>query len=1769
MPARVLKLQRMPALRKFESGLFINRAMFIAPCIIPRSVYGNHEITLFDIPREWRAVLLTFLGMVRMCHIRLQRNKEIVQIRDSGVTSLVKDLVDATQAELDERRAAASDRRRQNACDGEGASAPAPTALVDSDDEEDDPELEGDEDDDDDGEPHQQQSRPGAAASRGAQDSDSDDSDSDSEENEAAFVQLFDENMTMDDVMNDARQHRQTSTDDDEEQQQDEDEDDDDNELDDIERDLKQLRMFAVLFDDQTGDDEDDEDDDDMSDGDDEDRQRAQPTHQQDQACSVFMQATDKYVGLWLVSFTPMITEQSVNHMFYKMYGDIVRDEKNFKRGKFNKRRGRDGEGGGDDGAAGESTDADNAGDDGEGDGSGNGDGLADEQRDELYDDQNPFVQYSSAARNKQIKKMMTSRKQIADMRDFVRNYYVDMFQRNMAMKKEYERRKKAAKDGKKQQQKDQKQQKNKGKNGGGGDSSSEVKSRTHGPEYDYPTSIFNLWNASLAFQACGVDTYELFNCPRTIAGRTKHSIITEKIDTMFANHKRFSDELMAMSNAQAVKYWQEYVSRVKQQQDQQREADGSSVAQYDEAIELDRLELRGVFYEVRLSELSAPLSRNAILPWVPEDVAEMLTFEQQREEELKIRDSLSSFAGGAESFLRNFKCFARLNMTTETKTYIDIASGDLDPDGAAAAAGGGDAIAMTMVTEAPKTPADLLQLYNDHLKKQRNGESMSEQERKEALRRAYYVLHNVRLREYLSESERAVLKWGDENKDPSDDSIMIRGKVAHEDGYGPFSCWLLQNVTYAEQYKNLNRNNMDTMAHLMAISLNKFDRVTPKKIHIVVLGQGEAGKSHTMTAVLGMSIPGTWTMYTAEGSRQQYSSGSELMNFKIMAYDEMPTFMVLSEKELKREQLEKLNEMKAITSMGKNVRVVMELIKNPQTGKSMRIPMTIVTNLRMQIIGNTNYLRNKKEAFGTRIFTRTVAKDRDMTTVFNCAASEEKKEFVEDAETEMIAMQRSLEYVGFMLHFCIGTGCLEEPTSRFTNLLLFDMLVRLYQRNITTAADARNFVRIQRQANEICVIRTIVKAYFMEGGTFRDDAHRCSENFRFFEHLSELNMMLYHTPEDVCMALAFMSEHYFDPLEYPFVRHLFFSYTKIDEQCVAEIRNEYLAQLTKINSEKRQQGNAGEIEEDEAMRDVSAAISGHDTGSEGSEERPSAGSSKSKHKDGNSNLITSLDEKHKNPLIRCMYTILDMILVQVLSKRGGGASTKAPSKSDDGDGGFADANNNGEIYIFSKSRKPKYGSKQQKEGGERQQGANDEYEQAAESNFASIPTRKSGANKHGGGGADGAARVNSSDLVDLWVDLNYLLIRTNAQSKVALLEGFKSGMDALPPDCAVTDTFQKMCTTHEMLDIVFEQMSLKNFNENILPLYDESADGADGTVDIDIDGTTYERRFDDLRGDAGVRIMYLMHRIHVKTNTSLRLCIPHRDFLTETWSVAISIHYLLRDDSTVLMSVMKEALEFAHLSDRKYLLPLLSNKRFVDQSIGDVSSASSGDIFTTLDLKTRPELGKLELKNPTYVSHKALERVEVSRREMKSEKRRKADMALLKLASKKQRDFLIKAHGHGFVNKNCLSEAEESKLIEEELAFMDDLPLYDSKDRRHETREIPLCQLRSYAEDADESKQSLIDAIDGEEDNGCAVPMLRYMSRRDLMFQLVQSKTYSFEKDPELQIFEERCIMMRTKPTIAMFQRYRDRFYRADGDAIHLGGKDGLYRPNEGTANQ
>jgi hypothetical protein len=630
-------------------------------------------------------------------------------------------------------------------------------------------------------------------------------------------------------------------------------------------------------------------------------------------------------------------------------------------------------------------------------------------------------------------------------------------------------------------------------------------------------------------------------------------------------------------------------------------------------------------------------------------------------------------------------------------------------------------------------------------------------------------------------------------------------------------------------------------------------------------------------------------------------------------------------------------------------------------------------------------------------------------------------------------------------------------------------------------------------------------------------------------------------------------------------VRHLFFSYTKIDEQCVAEIRNEYLAQLTKINSEKRQQGNAGEIGEDEAMRDVSAAISGHDTGSEGSEERPaaSAAGKKASHKGGD-NLITSLDEKHKNPLIRCMYTILDMILMQVLSKKAG-SSSGSSGRMDDSDG-FADANNNGEIYIFSKSRKPKYDKQQQQQQNNERPGDSDEYEQAAESNFAGIPTRKSGAyNKNG---ADGA-RASSSDLVDLWVDLNYLLIRTSAKTKSALLEGFKSGMDALPPDCAVVDTFYKMCKIPEMLDIVFEHMTLKNFNENVLPLYDESVRGANGCTDIEIDGSVYERRFDDLRGDAGVRIMYLMHRIHVKTNTLLNMCIPHNDLLTGTWSVAISIHYLLRDDSTVLMAVMKEALEFAHLSQRKYLLPLLSNKRFVDQSIGDVSSASSGDIFTTLDLKTRPELGKLELKNPTYVSHKALERVEVSRREMKSEKRRKADMALLKLASKKQRDFLIKAHGHGFVNKNCLSEAEESKLIEEELAFMDDLPLYDSKDRRHETREIPLCQLRSYAEDADESKQSLIDAIDGEEDNGCAVPMLRYMSRRDLMFQLVQSKTYSFEKDPELQIFEERCIMMRTKPTIAMFQRYRDRFYRADGDAIHLGGKDGLYRPNEGTANQ
>jgi hypothetical protein len=210
-----------------------------------------------------------------------------------------------------------------------------------------------------------------------------------------------------------------------------------------------------------------------------------------------------------------------------------------------------------------------------------------------------------------------------------------------------------------------------------------------------------------------------------------------------------------------------------------------------------------------------------------------------------------------------------------------------------------------------------------------------------------------------------------------------------------------------------------------------------------------------------------------------------------------------------------------------------------------------------------TNSQKNKDEAMGTRFFTRVIAKDRGMSTIDNIAQSFDKAGFIESVSPYHTKMEQSIEYVAFIIHFAIGVGALEPPSGKITNLLLVDILTKMYEKKVKKAPDARNYVRIFQQANELCIQRNIIKSFFMESGKFYGD------NFRFFKHLPELEIMLYHTPEDLCVAFAFLCEHYFDALRHPFVRHLINSHTGLTDEAIDSMRKFYHKQMGDMHQER------------------------------------------------------------------------------------------------------------------------------------------------------------------------------------------------------------------------------------------------------------------------------------------------------------------------------------------------------------------------------------------------------------------------------------------------------------------------------------------------------------------------------------------------------------------------------------------------------------------------
>lgn len=451
------------------------------------------------------------------------------------------------------------------------------------------------------------------------------------------------------------------------------------------------------------------------------------------------------------------------------------------------------------------------------------------------------------------------------------------------------------------------------------------------------------------------------------------------------------------------------------------------------------------------------------------------------------------------------------------------------------------------------KTPLRYLMEYEKDLKQSRKSKLRADSKErkrqvKESILRMLYVLNNSTVRSYLPLNVQNIMKFADENADPITGNININGEVLLDakTGYGPYSQHLLQLKDYADIYLTIGNSLHEFFTLIMAIIPNQYNMRSSTHLNAIGQGEGEAGKSDLLANVEKLSIPKTICVMTGEDSRQANSSEDAEMALGVKAYDEMPIYMVTSEKNLKGPDRAKLNEMKAQTGLGVNVRRSLNWVEDQKTKRKTRQTYTYVTECSNLIIGMCNTLENKDEAFGTRFYIKTIAKNRGTGTSRRISQRAIMKGVSEEV-SGYVDHIRSLQFTSFMIHMYLNVGIMDNFTNTMTYLVMYSVAKRLEQKGIISAGAVRSYCRIGDLCDELSIQRMVISSYFRKGGCFY------GKSLDLMNDVFTLEKLLFHTVEDIIISWAFYREQYDSSLERRILQYWITESTNITDADISE----------------------------------------------------------------------------------------------------------------------------------------------------------------------------------------------------------------------------------------------------------------------------------------------------------------------------------------------------------------------------------------------------------------------------------------------------------------------------------------------------------------------------------------------------------------------------------------------------------------------------------------
>lgn len=400
------------------------------------------------------------------------------------------------------------------------------------------------------------------------------------------------------------------------------------------------------------------------------------------------------------------------------------------------------------------------------------------------------------------------------------------------------------------------------------------------------------------------------------------------------------------------------------------------------------------------------------------------------------------------------------------------------------------------------------------------------------------YVLRNRRLRVQQSRAMRAVVDWIDQYRDEKTDDIFVDAVVVKIPEYSALSSYLMARLSYACEYQSVDPSMLKLYMLVESTATNAFDRIRPNKMIILVCGENSSGKSYTIEKSLSNLITSTWQNYSQESSDQAYSTG-KTMSCTIEFYGEMQAYMVNAERNLHGKELDKLNTLKDVTSTGYHQRLVLKFFgsdENKQRGNEL-----IHTERENPIIGCTNQLRNHGEAWPSRGHIITVLRPVDKSFIVNSHRSSTIKNRGLDSEMSRLT-PKCLQSICALLSHTINARVIPDINTDVSDAVFLKLMCKLVDKQVPNAEVPRHQVKISSAAKENCRKRVVIDAYIQEGGIFAD------QPLNFKKQLPVLAKMLYTTFEDTANAIISMSEEYFNPCFRATIEHMLQHSLKIKE---------------------------------------------------------------------------------------------------------------------------------------------------------------------------------------------------------------------------------------------------------------------------------------------------------------------------------------------------------------------------------------------------------------------------------------------------------------------------------------------------------------------------------------------------------------------------------------------------------------------------------------------